>query len=537
MLRLTLARAGHAPGQEGISKSFSGSRVAIGRAPDNDWALPDPERHLSKTHCVIECAAGRYSITDTSTNGVFLNRSPEPLGRDNRASLKDGDRIDLGAYQIEVHIQEGDAAPDLDPFAASLAAEPDEDPFGLNRPSGGGIQPGADSGSGSPPGRAAAGSAGRGPVIPDFDDFDDLFEGLEKAGNGRPNAGPGDVFGPPPSRIEEADILGGRPRQEDWERSESDHAPSRAEFFRPPAVVSTPIPDDWDDLLPNAPPKSTPDFAEPSPAREFVPPRPELDLPLDRDPAGFGIPESTPAPEPFPVSPAVARSAPPMAAEPAPPPRPYREPVGPPDREARDSEQTPGSGTALEGFLAGAGLKLDALKLSDEEAERTMRAAGKAFRHMVEGLREVLMARSAIKNEFRVERTMIRAADNNPLKFSVSAEEALVTLLRPAVAGYLPADRAVEEALKDIKAHQLATMAGMQVAIAKLLAQFDPEELKKQLDSRSLLDSILPGSKKARYWELYEKLYQEIAKAAEEDFHGSYGREFARAYEEQVRKL
>src|SRR3712207_3901633 len=106
MLRLTLTRAGHAPSQEGISKSFTGPRVAIGRAPDNDWTLPDPERHLSKTHCVIEQSAGRYSITDTSTNGVFLNRSPEPLGRNNRAALNHGDRIDLGAYQIEVQIEE-----------------------------------------------------------------------------------------------------------------------------------------------------------------------------------------------------------------------------------------------------------------------------------------------------------------------------------------------------------------------------------------------------------------------------------------------
>ena len=265
-----------------------------------------------------------------------------------------------------------------------------------------------------------------------------------------------------------------------------------------------------------------------------------LELPAGEDP-GSAAPPIVAEPA------AVPRSAP-VEASPRPEPRAPEQRAPEPSRPALDrapptapekprGAQFGAADATFEAFLEGAGLTPNDLRLTEEEAEHVMRAAGKAFRHMVDGMREVLMARSAIKNEFRVERTMIRAADNNPLKFSVSAEEALLALLRPVVKGYLPPDRAVEEALKDIKAHQLATMAGMQLAITSLLAQFDPEALKQQLDQKSVFDSILPGSKKARYWELYEKLYREIAKAAEDDFHGSYGREFARAYEEQVRKL
>src|SRR3546814_14031262 len=89
---------------------------------------------------------------------------------------------------------------------------------------------------------------------------------------------------------------------------------------------------------------------------------------------------------------------------------------------------------SLRSFLAGAGL--DHLDLSGENAAALMHAAGEAFREMVQGLREVLMARSTIKNEFRLEATMIRPANNNPLKFSISVEEALAAMVRRAKPGY-----------------------------------------------------------------------------------------------------
>jgi type VI secretion system protein ImpI/type VI secretion system protein len=43
--------------------------------------------------------------------------------------------------------------------------------------------------------------------------------------------------------------------------------------------------------------------------------------------------------------------------------------------------------------------------------------------------------------------------------------------------------------------------------------------------------------KKARYWEVYEKMYAQISDQAENDFHELFSREFARAYKEQLEKL
>jgi type VI secretion system FHA domain protein len=185
---------------------------------------------------------------------------------------------------------------------------------------------------------------------------------------------------------------------------------------------------------------------------------------------------------------------------------------------------------AARAFLAGAGM--EGMEVTDQELEQFMRTVGTTFRQMVEGMREVLMTRASIKSEFRIDKTMLKAKENNPLKFSTSGDEAMKTLLHKPAAGYMPAERAVQEGFEDIRAHQLAVMAGLQVALTALLKRFDPEMLAKRLEKSSLL-----SSKKAQYWDLFTDLYQEIAREAEDDFQNLFGREFSRAYEGQVKKL
>ena len=58
-----------------------------------------------------------------------------------------------------------------------------------------------------------------------------------------------------------------------------------------------------------------------------------------------------------------------------------------------------------------------------------MEALGAAFRAVVSGLRQAMMARSAIKGEFHIEQTMIRSRGNDPLKFSADDDDALAALL------------------------------------------------------------------------------------------------------------
>ena len=174
-------------------------------------------------------------------------------------------------------------------------------------------------------------------------------------------------------------------------------------------------------------------------------------------------------------------------------------------------------------------------RIDDSDPEAALRAAGKVFRAMTEGLREVLLSRAAIKGEMRLERTMIAAHGNNGLKFAVTGEEAVISLLTSGRPGYMDPLAAAQEACTDIKFHELAVMAGVQTALLALLRRFDPNELEKRLTT-GVLGSLLPAARKAQFWDLFRQTYADISREAEDDFQAVFGRSFAKAYAAQTRK-
>ena len=166
-----------------------------------------------------------------------------------------------------------------------------------------------------------------------------------------------------------------------------------------------------------------------------------------------------------------------------------------------------------------------------------MEQIGTMLREATQGTLELLTARALTKREVRAEVTMIVSKGNNPLKFSPDVGFALSQLLAPQGRGFMPPQEAMRDAYDDLRAHQFGFMAGMRAALAGVLKRFEPEALEQRVVARSLLDNLLPGSRKARLWDLFAQMYGEISQEAEDDFHALFGREFLRAYEEQVERL
>jgi len=162
-----------------------------------------------------------------------------------------------------------------------------------------------------------------------------------------------------------------------------------------------------------------------------------------------------------------------------------------------------------------------------------MRSLGQAFRTLVSGLRSVLIARASIKSEFRIEQTMIRARGNNPLKFSAGDDDAVAALLGTGRRTDMTASAAVADALKDIRLHELASMAAMQSAVRTLLDGLDPAKLRAQADQGGGM-SVLPAQKKARAWDAFEALHTRTVHALADDFDSVFGKAFARAYEQAL---
>jgi type VI secretion system protein len=93
------------------SKVFGVHGGTIGRATENAWILPDPERYLSGKHVRIDFRAGAYVLVDTSSNGTYVNGAQVPLGKYRDYVLKDGDYIRLGEYEMLVSIDKSNDFP------------------------------------------------------------------------------------------------------------------------------------------------------------------------------------------------------------------------------------------------------------------------------------------------------------------------------------------------------------------------------------------------------------------------------------------
>lgn len=107
------------------TKVFGVHGGTIGRGTDNEWILPDPERYLSGKHARVDFRAGAYILVDTSSNGTYVNGAQVPLGKYHDYTLKDGDYVRLGEYELLVSI---DQSNDFPPEESAIIAYDGQSP-------------------------------------------------------------------------------------------------------------------------------------------------------------------------------------------------------------------------------------------------------------------------------------------------------------------------------------------------------------------------------------------------------------------------
>ncbi|MBB3808160.1 FHA domain-containing protein [Pseudochelatococcus contaminans] len=91
----------------------------IGREADNDWVIVDDKRTISRHHLMIDLKSGVFVLTDTSSNGVFLNDAERPVGRGHSAIVSDGDVLNVSRFSIALSVLEREDSA-RDPFRAML---------------------------------------------------------------------------------------------------------------------------------------------------------------------------------------------------------------------------------------------------------------------------------------------------------------------------------------------------------------------------------------------------------------------------------
>jgi FHA domain-containing protein len=178
------------------------------------------------------------------------------------------------------------------------------------------------------------------------------------------------------------------------------------------------------------------------------------------------------------------------------------------------------------------GLGLPHLEIPGGLSPEFMATLGELLRQVTQGTIDLLRIRAEAKSRVHADLTMIGSREINPLKAAWDAEVALQHLLAPQRSDMLDPIRAMADACDDLRLHDRGLVAGIHAALQGLLARFNPAQLEKLLAAQSRLDSLLPGSAKARRWDLLVEMYGDISVEAEQDFWSIFEKEFLQAYEE-----
>ncbi|MCB1895085.1 MAG: type VI secretion system-associated FHA domain protein TagH [Zoogloeaceae bacterium] len=563
--------------------TFDNAGGTIGRSENNRLFLPDPERHVSRIHAKVMCRDGQFSVADQGSNPVLLNG--RPIGHGMTAPLDEGDVLAIGEYVIQVSAANEAQAPAPVPAAApAMPPTPAADPLGLfdgpsAAPAGGGLgdllgsgapaaqipDPFAEPPRPTPPpavapatprpagpsdtglfagiGQPAAAPSTASGIPDDFDPFADPLSappvkpkdaplpdnlGLSEHGIARDNFGesadldslfaldkgksPVDPFAGSPLGGNSKDAAGspetdplvafGGAAKPVAPQSERDDVPEINASFKLPAASAIP-----DDTMLRAPVDKRPKPAAAAPA---VTPPPAAALPQAAAPQR---PEARPAPAPVPPKPMPAAATAP----------------------SRPST----AGADADAMLAALkrGLGVAELPLGGPLTPEVMERIGQLLRESTQGTLDLLLARAMTKREVKADVTMIVSKDNNPLKFSPDLSMALAHLFGPPRKGFMTPSDAMRDAYNDLRSHQFGFVAGMRAALEGVLKRFTPSVLERRLTRKSMMDSVLPMHRKAKLWDLYIEMYEDISREAEDDFHTLFGKEFLRAYEEQIERL
>jgi type VI secretion system protein ImpI len=472
-LKLTIENETSLPDGGPLSVQITGKRgLDIGRDRHLDWTLPDPTRTISAKHCEVRYQDGGYWLYDVSTNGTFLDGVEGRLKAPHK--LKNGDRLLIGPYIIGVAL-DGDA-PSAPPDAAASRPSSYQDFW----------NPTPDA---APPIDAALLRTPREAATPIRSDFLDWATDIP------------DVDGPAPP------VPSVPPARETGAAKPSGNDLDWASGPAKPVPAPEPMP-------------PVPSPRRPAPAAEESKDPSKDPWALPEGTAGPGyenVVASAPEPETMPAPQIAARQTPPAPRQAAPPQNP--------------AERSPVASHADFVRLLAEGAAVPPQLLAHRSPEELAALVGAIVRLVTENVMQLLNARQHAKRVARSStQTTVQAIDNNPLKFSPTAEDALRIMFGPPTSSYLDAHRALEQGFGDLKAHQVKTFAAMQQALAMLVEDLDPQAIDYSMSPDKGL-SALVTSRKAKLWDTYVMRWQAKTRRYEGGLIDVFMQYFAECYD------
>ncbi|KWV54709.1 hypothetical protein AS156_07010 [Bradyrhizobium macuxiense] len=497
-----------------------------------------------------------FTVTDTSTNGVYINTVDTPLGRANAAPLADGDTLYMASYIISVVI-ENDPAEERQRLGL----------IGSNAVCLGGATRALRSPSLAEE-RLKAPLQHVGHLTSDEDLQRDplLAIGSRRscsfsAAQEAPKAAPSPQASAPRSCLLGDDtfinkagavdlglpthLLPPRPGGGVTERLSS-HVPSNkpesplvGQSYRLPSAVlrghgaplarslAPLIPDDLDlmDLLPAeasrevspVPPRANLCFEATNETRELVQER--LDADLGNDLATLQVANPL---VPRPAEEELERLA--GQSEPA-----AQRPAGAAELSDSGAVTTPHlpSADELQGFWNALGLNSDLVPPA--QRREFLAELGRAIAEMASGLHSILTAWTKIRSECDIKSTRIRADNDNAFRLIKNNDDALCAAI--AKDGSLLLSRSVREGFDDIKAHEAAAIAAMRGTVSNLLTHMSPQRIESDGTNGGHFGAHIS---KAKLWDRFVELHASMVNDIDRTARTYIAEEFARSYDSQL---
>jgi FHA domain-containing protein len=170
-------------------------------------------------------------------------------------------------------------------------------------------------------------------------------------------------------------------------------------------------------------------------------------------------------------------------------------------------------------FLRGAGLPASAL--SAELTPETMEFVGKLLAASLQGTIDLLALRSLVKQEVHADVTTVLVRNNNPLKFFSDSQTVLTQMLRKKMPGFLEPLEAIEDACRDLHAHQHGMMAGARACMHAVLADLAERPVTEGVPPPNVVDKLLPHRRGHLQWQEYLRRHRAATANVDAQLHGA----------------
>lgn len=482
MASLHLTLISDSSNQQVTTYRFTESGGSVGRSHDCDWTLNDTERFISNKHIIIAFVNGDFLVTDTSSNGTFVNNGEQPIGKGNSYTLKVTDVIKLGTFSIEVSAIElsNTHANFTAPNTTQPEVSQDSDLLGLVT----GNSPTSNHPSASETAQAERLNANHGEL--------GLFDILSGDMPTTPSS--------PPMPSHSQPAFEPSASQPDSTSADSAFSPFRSENT---------IPDNWD---------------------------------LDDDSVAAPIPNK-PANSDSPISESAPQVPPPLAADTSPH-QVATEPPSPPAAPQEQAKPLESVSSAVAASTAQSHSPADFFELlyhklglpkeymhSVDQAEFANELV-QILMTSTQGIMALLAGRSVLKQESRLNMTMIKPQSNNPIKFSLDPTDTLEMLLVKKKPGYLSAQAAYAEAMNDVQLHQMAFLSGLQATLDGVLNELAPDEIATEAEEKGL--GFIGLKANAQKWQCFAKKQEKLRKQVKENLNDLLATHFSAAYQAHI---